>query len=138
MKSKFTVTFPANTIYIKTETELTMNIAKLAGFDEKTSRDLALAVDEAVTNTIKHAYAYDNTKEVELRYLIFEKYLEITVFHTGQPLAGDKITLPDMKEYLKEYRQGGLGIMLMVKIMDHVEYGYENGKSFCRLIKNKS
>jgi len=137
MKSHFSVTFPADTKFIKTETQLTMNIAKLAGFDEKTARDMALAVDEAVTNTIKHAYGYDKSKQVMLEYSLCDEYIEITIFHLGKPLANNKISLPDMNEYLKEYRKGGLGIMLMVKIMDHVEYGSEKNKHFCRLIKQK-
>ncbi len=137
MKSFFSVSFPADTRFIKTETELTINIAKLAGFKEKEARDMALAVDEAVTNTIKHAYKYNKTKTVELNYTITEKSLEISVLHTGEPLAVDNINLPDMGEYLKEYRKGGLGIMLMVKIMDKVEYGNFKGKHFCKLIKYK-
>lgn len=137
MSSKFVVSFPASTIFIKTETELTVNIAKLANFDNKKSRDIALAVDEAVTNTIKHAYNHDETKTVELQYLITEKDLQITIYHQGTPLKGDSIILPDMAEYIKEYRQGGLGIMLMVKIMDHVEYGKENNKYFCKLVINR-
>ena len=33
-----------------------------------------------------------------------------------------------MKEYLEHYRQGGLGVYLMKRLMDKVEYDIEPGK----------
>ena len=42
-----------------------------------------------------------------------------------------------MEEYMKQYRQGGLGIVLMTRIMDQVSYGSVDGVHLCRLVMNR-
>ena len=107
----------------------------MLGFSEENSKNISLAVDEAVTNTIKHAYKMDNNKDIEIEYFTKKNELIIKISHTGVPISPDKLVFPDMKEYLQQYKKGGLGIMLMIKFMDSVEYGSENGKHFCKLTK---
>ena len=43
---------------------------------------------------------------------------------------------PELKQVVEEKRKGGLGIILVKKIMDEIEFESKNGKNICRLIKN--
>ncbi|BBB32065.1 anti-sigma B factor [Thermotomaculum hydrothermale] len=128
-------TIKADTEYLTLINKLTVDICSLLGFDKESSNNISLSVDEAVTNTIKHAYKMDKTKNIEIEYFTKNKELVIKISHTGIPFTPDKLILPDMEEYLKKYKKGGLGIMLMVKFMDSVEYGSENDRHFCKLTK---
>ncbi len=137
MKQFFNVDFAADTIFLKLATDVTISMCQLAGFGETTSKDISLAVDEAVTNTIKHAYHFDKTRNISLRFTITEKELVIDVCHNGDPISETEIHLPDMEDYMKQYRKGGLGIVLMTRIMDSVAYGTADGLHYCRLIMNR-
>ncbi len=129
------VNFKADTRYLTLINSLTLDFCLLSGFSEEQGKNVSLAVDEAVTNTIKHAYHFDSSKDVEV-FLNFDgRKLVIKVYHTGVPLSPDNLVFPDMKEYLERYKKGGLGILLMIKFMDSVEYGKEKGKHFCKLVK---
>ncbi len=140
MSSKiyFKITIKANTEYLTLINKITVDICNMAGFDSENSKNISLAVDEAVTNTIKHAYKMDKSKDIDIEYIVSENKISIKIFHTGIPLSPDNLIFPDMKEYLEQYKKGGLGIMLMIKFMDSVEYGTENGKHFCKLTKKIS
>ncbi len=125
----------ADTTYLTLINKLTVDICKLLGFDEETSKNISLAVDEAVTNTIKHAYMFDKSKTLEVEYSVKGNELSITIWHTGKPISPEKLVFPDMKEYLEKYKKGGLGIILMIKFTDSVEYGTKEKKHFCKLTK---
>ena len=44
-----------------------------------------------------------------------------------------------MKEYFKQLRRGGLGVFLMKKVMDEVEYGTRsNHENSIRLVKYRT
>lgn len=138
MKLFFNADFSADTRYLKLVTDVTVALARMAGFDDTTARDISLAVDEGVTNTIKHAYRYDAAKRVSVHFTITRTRLVIDIRHWGTPISQSEIRLPDMEEYMKQYRQGGLGIVLMTRIMDQVSYGSVDGTHFCRLVMNRN
>lgn len=137
MKLFFNADFSADTRYLKLVTDVTVALGKMAGFGDTTAKDISLAVDEAVTNTIKHAYGYDASKRVSVHFTITRARLIIDIRHWGNPITQSEIRLPDMEEYMKQYRQGGLGIVLMTRIMDQVSYGSVDGVHFCRLVMNR-
>jgi len=137
MKQFFNVEFAADTIFLKLATDVTVSMCRLAGFNNSTARDISLAVDEAVTNTIKHAYHFDKKRRVTLQFTITKTKLTIDVRHNGDPISDTEIHLPDMEEYMKQYRKGGLGIVLMTRIMDSVAYGNVNDVHYCRLVMKR-
>lgn len=127
------VTFPSQTQYIHMVTSMANNAAMMAGFERSVAGKVAIACDEAVTNVIRHAYKGQSNKTVRMKITIDVDALVIEIFHTGQPLKKENIKLPDMDKYIKEKRRGGLGLLLITKFMDEVDYvvGSEN----CCLLK---
>lgn len=106
------------------------------GFDEEAMNKIAIAVDEACTNIIKHSYAYAPNKDIEINIIMNESKFEIVISHQGKSFDPDAIKAPDMKEYLSHFRHGGLGMHLMRSLMDRVEYKMSSGKrSEVHLIK---
>jgi len=110
-------------------TEFAREAALIAEFDEKMAAQISVATDEAVTNVVKHAYKGRNDELIRLVAEITDEALVLKIFHTGIPLKKSEIKLPDMKAYLKERRRGGLGILLMTKLMDEIDY--REGKEHC-------
>jgi serine/threonine-protein kinase RsbW len=96
--------------------------ARNFGFDEEAVSKIALAVDEACTNIIKHSYNYAPNKELDVRIITNEKVFEVVITHQGKLFDPSAIHAPNMQEYLSSYRRGGLGMHLMKLLMDKVDY----------------
>lgn len=115
--------------------------ARHFGFSESEVGKIELAIDEACTNIIKHAYKYNPDGIIEIRISSMKNEEAVTkfvveIFDSGISFDSSKYTAPDMKEYFKKLRHGGLGIVLMKKLMDEVEYGHMSGsKNSIRLVK---
>ena len=110
--------------------------AREFGFTDEDVSKIALAVDEACTNVIKHAYKFDPTKTIQVVVRTDNGVFEIAIRDTGTQFNPAQVRRPDMKEYLSHYRKGGLGVFLMKSLMDKVEYEIAPGKmNEVRLIK---
>ena len=108
-----------------------------SGFNDEDVSKIALAVDEACTNVIKHAYQYDPKKQITITVTENNSDFEISIADNGKQFDPNRVKQPDMKEYLSSYRRGGLGVHLMKRLMDKVEYDIEPGiRNQVRLTKH--
>ena len=94
------------------------SVANRLKFKRSQIRRLILAVDEACTNVIKHAYHGNKKKQIIIRFRIFDDRMEILVKDFGRKGKPDTFKSRD----LKEIRPGGLGIHLINRVMDKVTY----------------
>ncbi len=136
--AEFRLTIPSQTKYLNLVTGLAKRAAIAAGMDDATAAKVSIAVDEAVTNVILHAYQGEADHSVELQLRFTATALEIHIWHTGQGLREDQEVLPDPTEYVKHPRKGGLGLLLMSRFMDEVKFREEAGRNECCLIKKIS
>ena len=98
------------------------NHATCCGFNDSTAEQIALAVDEACTNLIKHAYFYEKGKRIHIEVDFETNQLVVKIKDDGNPFNPIEVTQPDMLEYLKKFNRGGLGIPIIHKIMDEILY----------------
>ena len=92
---------------------------------------LSLAVDEAVTNVIKHAYGYDSTQNVECRSTAGDQTLVFEILHDGKPFT------PPETPVITEPAEGGMGLYLIEKCVDDVTYCLSpDGRQCIRLTLN--
>ena len=126
---------PSQTEKLILAREFVADAAKVFGFADDDVNNIALAVDEACTNIIKHAYHYDSDKEIDIVISMRKPEFEILIQDKGTHFNPNNVPVPDMKEYMSHYKRGGLGMYLMKKLMDKVEYTNEARKNVVRLIK---
>jgi len=114
--------------------ELTRHISTLANFPATDVVKIGLALDEAVTNVIKHSLKHRETELITIEYFVVGNGLKIRLIYGGVPprIADEEISLEHM---VKERKKGGLGVQLMKKIMDSVDYKTINGTNFCEMTK---
>ncbi len=111
-------------------------VASKVGFDPDEVSKIELAVDEACTNVIEHAYQHDETKNIDIAVKIDYQKFTVVVTDRGKGFDLHDVELPDMKSYLAELRVGGLGIYLMKTLMDEVDYSSKPGvKNEVRMVK---
>ncbi|MBI5680289.1 MAG: ATP-binding protein [Methanobacterium sp.] len=121
------------------------NLAMIADFifhsmndfdlDEKTVHQIQIAVDEACTNIINHAYPQ---KKGKIHIICFKKEEQILIVieDWGKSWDPQSVKPPDLKSGFKERQIGGLGIHFIKTFMDHVKYHEENGKNVLTMIKS--
>lgn len=110
--------------------------ARQFGFSEEDTSKIALAVDEACTNIIRHAYKNDPTGTIEVSVRPMKEQFEVNIIDEGKSFDPHTLRPLDLKEHLSHYRRGGLGVYLMKKLMDKVEYETLSGKkNRVRLVK---
>ena len=131
----FRLVIPSQTRYLNLVTGLAKRASLVAGMDDATAAKVSIAVDEAVTNVIIHAYGgeADHLVEIELRFA--KDALEIHIWNTGKGIRDDQVVLPDPREYVKHPRKGGLGLLLMSRFMDEIHFNDDGGRSECCMIK---
>ena len=127
---------PSQTDNLEMIREFVSGVAKKVGFNQDDSNKIELAVDEACTNVIEHAYQKNELKDIDVAVKIDYQKLTVVVTDSGESFTANDVDMPDMKSYLAELRVGGLGIYLMKTLMDEVNYKSQpNGKNEVHMVK---
>jgi len=135
---RFRLKIPSVTENLHLIRDFIIKIADNAGFNIENQEKIALAVDEACTNVIKHAYRFDSRRLIDIAIQTDAKKIKITITDKGGGFDINKIKDPDIKKYVKEARHGGLGIYLIKTLMDEVQYEFNPGvKNQVQLTKFK-
>ena len=103
-------------------------VAGKSGLTEDQIQQIEMAVDEACTNVIEHANAFDDRKSltVQIKHKIGEFIIEITDRGNAE-FDPNNVEKVDLKEFVHQRKTGGLGIHLIKNLMDDVEYFIGNG-----------
>jgi serine/threonine-protein kinase RsbW len=135
MRKEYTLKVPGRSDNLETIRTFVAGVARKVGFGEEDVNKIELAVDEACSNVIEHAYARDERKDIDIDVRIDYQKLTVIVTDHGKSFHFDGVPMPDMKQYLAELRIGGLGIYLMKMLMDEVEYRSEPGRNEVHMAK---
>lgn len=128
----------ASTQNLSTIREFVSKHAEDQGFSAQKVADIQLAVDEAYTNIIKHAYKNDSSKEVIINLEFDDDKMVVTLTDHGVGFDIEKYKKPDLKRQIEKKRRGGMGVYLIRKLMDEVTYNIKNQKNILRMSKNRN
>jgi anti-sigma regulatory factor (Ser/Thr protein kinase) len=106
-------------------------LALVYGLSEESSRGIALAVDEALANIIRHAYKSHYDQEIELICQAEADHLEFRLLDQGEPPDPARIC----GQPLDDFSLGGRGTHLMKAVMDEVTYDRIEGRNQVKMIK---
>lgn len=135
-QKKYQLKIPSQSDNLSIIRDVVTKVASQIGFDTDEASKIELAVDEACTNVIKHAYANNSGQMIEVSIKIDQKKLIIIVADNGKGFNPDKIKFPDLNESIKSGRKGGLGLCLIKTLMDKVEFEIKPGsKNQVKMIK---
>lgn len=83
-----------------------------------------LAVDEACTNIIKHAYTREGEGQIIICCSLSDNTLLVTIKDWGKCFAPNSVPRPNTKAALSERKEGGLGIFLMRELMSEIRFTF--------------
>ncbi|NQU11060.1 ATP-binding protein [bacterium] len=134
---------PGDGSYLSHIRRLVTDLARQVGFHEEEVAKIEMAVDEACSNVVEHAYAPNKQwrwqhREPELRMAIRiqDGQLVIEINDHGQRFDFTNYRPANLEDNLRDMRPGGYGIVIMRKFMDEVQYNSsdETGNTL-RLVK---
>ncbi|MBY6038263.1 anti-sigma B factor RsbW [Fictibacillus nanhaiensis] len=121
---------PAKPDYVGVVRLTISGLANRMGFAFDEIEDIKIAVSEAVTNVVNHAYADGDVGQVQIGCNIFGDRIEITVVDQGKSFdvesTSKKLGPVDGKS-VDQLHEGGLGLFLIDTLMDKVEISSEAG-----------
>lgn len=116
------IRFAAKFEFLDEIREFVGDIARNGGFGEKDIYNIQLATDEAASNIIEHAYEGIKDGVLDISCGMEADTIKIILIDYGFPFDPSTIPMPDLKADLSNRKIGGLGIYLMRKLMDDVQY----------------
>ena len=96
--------------------------AEEAGLNESEVYAVQLAVDEASTNIIEHGYGEECPSRIDITCTKIDDGLKVVIYDDARPFDPTSVPEPEINVSLDELKPRGLGIYLMRKMMDDVEY----------------
>lgn len=108
-----------------------------ASMNKKDITTVMLAIEEAATNVMRHAYLYEKGI-IRLRIVIYKKLIVFSIIDNGRSFQPKDSTKIDLQKLVDSGRKGGLGFYMIQKIMDSVEYISTAGFNELRMIKRLS
>ncbi len=123
------MTVPAKPEYVGVVRLTVSGVANRLGFTYDDIEDMKIAVAEACTNVVNHAYQGEGTMSVSF-YLHADR-IEIIIADRGQSFdvkgLRDRLGPVDASKPVGDLKEGGLGLFLINTLMDKVEISDESG-----------
>jgi serine/threonine-protein kinase RsbW len=121
------LTIPAKAEYITLGRLALTGLSRLRPLGDETLADLKLALTEACSNSVRHAYP-GREGQVEIRYELHDDRLVIEVADDGEGFDHE----PGVEEG-GDLVEGGLGIAIIRAVADEFELGAKTGGRGSRL-----
>ncbi|MBO0996106.1 anti-sigma B factor RsbW [Bacillus sp. SD088] len=122
---------PAKPEYVGVIRLTLSGLASRMGFTYDAIDDLKVAVSEAITNAVQHAYKQKEGGEIVVGFALHEDKLETMVADSGKSFNLEKIRReigPYKSGGDAEFlREGGLGLYLIESLMDEVKIHQHEG-----------
>lgn len=98
--------------------------AKECGLDSAAIYAVQLAVDEACSNIIEHAYGGESQELIQCTCWIGEDRLTVILEDCGRPFNPLAVGKPDLTARVEERKEGGLGLYFIHELMDEVSFSF--------------
>jgi serine/threonine-protein kinase RsbW len=121
------LTVPGQFEYLAQIAGFVTQAARTAGLGENDVFHVEMAVDEACSNIIEHAYQ-SRQGNIELQCSTPEPgRLDIVIHDDGDPFDPDTIPTPTIgaQAHLDQLNEGGLGLYFIRKLMDEVSFEFQ-------------
>jgi anti-sigma regulatory factor (Ser/Thr protein kinase) len=110
------------------------DIARKLGFSGKRVKEIELATEEALVNIINYAYP-DHSGDIKVTCTQDpSKAFVIKIEDTGIAFDISSLKDPDISAGISDREVGGLGVFLIRKLMDKVQYHRKNKKNILELV----
>ena len=130
--------FPGKFSSLEEISKFVKNEAENAALDEKAIYEVQLAVDEACSNIIEHAYNGEGQGDIICTCVTSPAYFKVILQDEGRHFDPQMVKKLDVGIPLEKLGNRGAGVFLMKKLMDEVEFEFLEGNgTILTLVKKK-
>ena len=105
------------------------------GLSKRVLHEAQLALEEHLTNILSYGYDDQLEHQIKVRVQLNAAELRVEVEDDGHPFNPLEQPIPDIEKPIEERPIGGLGIHMMRKSLDGIEYRRVDGKNILEMIK---
>ncbi len=134
--AKEEIQVPAHIDYLGELRNFVTKAGRKHGFSTSEVNAFKLSIDEAATNIIKHAYR-DWEGMIKMRVIIKKNSVTVLLIDQGKYFDPSRVQDPNLNRYVKIGKKGGLGIFIMRKLLDEIDYRHTEEGNELRLTKYK-
>jgi serine/threonine-protein kinase RsbW len=132
------IKLPAKLENLERLIEFVSDCANAQGIDRKRIIEIEISTEEVLVNIFNYSYqGAGGDVEVVCKSDDNDKFM-IEIEDSGIPFNMLALKEPDIGLDISERKIGGLGILLIKKMMDDVQYRHEEGKNMLTLVVSKS
>ncbi len=125
---------PAHIDYLGDLRNFVTKAGRKHNFPQNVVNAFKLCIDEAATNIIKHAYRnWDGM--ITMRVIIKKNSMTVVLIDQGKYFDPSRVDDPDLNRYVEIGKKGGLGIFIMRKLLDEIDYHHTEEGNELRLTK---
>ena len=122
VKLRKSIVLPNDVKEVSKLTAFVEEVCEAMGFDGALTAQLTLAIEEAVVNVMKYAYPPQKRGDVTIEAQSNDLRLKFTIIDSGMPFDPTVRAEVDTTLSAEDRPIGGLGIHLVRKIMDSINY----------------
>jgi serine/threonine-protein kinase RsbW len=99
--------------------------AHQAGLSDEKCQELEVAVDEACTNVIRHAFSEPSEEEMSIVCSPVDGGLAVTIVDRGKPFNPDEGSQIAAEKRARDPASGGRGLLLIRQFTDAIHYRWD-------------
>ena len=123
-----TLTIPATLDGVRAAVDAADRWCPAAGVPEPVRRRVLTALDEIVSNVVRHAYG-DDPGSIDVAFAREGAVVLVSVADAGPAFDPLSMPAPDTSAPLDDRKPGGLGIALVRALADDVRYDRQDGRN---------
>ena len=131
------IAIPAQMSYMGQVRDFIEHIGTKYKYSDKIINSYKLVIEEACTNIIRHGYRDIKGGEISIKAIVRQQSLTIVIIDQGISYDPRQAQTPDLEKYIQIGKKGGLGIFMMRKLMDDVQYNITSRGNELRLTKQR-
>ena len=128
------VKVPAQMNYLRVLRKFVSRIGTKYGFSQSELYAFKASVDEACANIIEHGYGHKDGS-ITIKAIVKSESLTIELVDHGKSFDPKKMKKPDLNSYVDTGKKGGLGIFIIRRLLDEVDYKTTKDGNILRLTK---
>lgn len=134
--SRRRLTTPAHVDQLESISRFIEECANSAKFNDRDNYACQLAVSEVCENVIKHGYGEENEGTIDLNVLADVGEMTVEIFDTAPAFNPTLLSESPTNNTNDDPPVGGLGLRIIYRVMDTVEYSRRGEQNCLRLVKH--
>ncbi|GEM_PF-5333495 len=126
MEKKIVFDMTSDTSKLKDLSDFVQNNMSPYVKDKAIMDDIIISIDEVATNIILHAYNKKGGMPIRLEISTSDSIAHIVFHHKGVTFNPSDVDKPILSKEMATREINGMGLYIVNKFMDHVEYRFKN------------